>query len=118
MIKIGKSLIFLFVAYINARAVLETSERLLSNLGHCGSWNDLAEIDCTATPRINVLYTIELHDIKIKTLSEKILESSVSPAAEPKNYNFRGSEQLPEKNQYQLAAATSSKSEQYRGAEN
>ena len=109
------------MAYINARAALKTSERLLSNLGHCGSWNDLAEIDCTATPRINVLYTIELHDIKIKTLSEKILESSVSPAAEPKNYNFRGSEQhltFQGKNQYQLAAATSSKSEQYRGAEN
>eukprot|EP01035_Chromulina_nebulosa_P006142 gene6142-8316_t len=92
------------VAAESSDAITITSSKKLMGLeGQCGSWNDLADIDCTATPKVNVHYTMEMHNLKMRmlngeisnkkrNLAEKSIESSaISYAPQPFGASLRGS---------------------------
>jgi len=91
-----------------AAVVVESTnynKQLLGVLGQCGSWNDLATIDCTATQKVNVHYTMEMHNLKMRILSgeiskqkktviadEKAAESAIAYRPKPQGSGLRGPE--------------------------
>ena len=63
-----------------ASDTLTSSKKFLGLMGQCGSWNDLADIDCTATPILNVHYTMDMHNLKMRILSGEISNKKKSLA--------------------------------------
>eukprot|EP01035_Chromulina_nebulosa_P002624 gene2624-3567_t len=60
------------VAGSSDELTMTSSKKLMGLEGQCGSWNDLADIDCTATPILNVHYTMDMHNLKMRILNGKI----------------------------------------------
>ena len=65
-------LLFVFALLFCSGTSAFNSKRLLSKLGECGSWNNLADFDCTDAPKLKVLYTKEKHELKMRMISQGV----------------------------------------------
>lgn len=61
-------------------------ERLLSSRNQCGSWNNLADLDCTGHPNIKIQYTRDLHSVKSFLHSRNISVSTHLAALQNASY--------------------------------
>ena len=64
--------ILVLTLFTSCLAAEMNGKRLMSKLGECGSWNNLADIDCTAAPKLKVHYTREMHDLKLRMISNGV----------------------------------------------
>ena len=69
-------------------------KQLLGVLGQCGSWNDLATIHCTATEKVNVHYTMEIHNLKMRIdfKKENLESAEIAYRPKPQGSGLRGPE--------------------------
>lgn len=83
-------------------------KRQMSNLGDCGQWNNLVEIDCSAIPKLNVHYTRDLHDLKMRMLAHDI-----TPEAHANLLATNQSYAMISNSSYLIAASISKSASQY-----